>query len=207
MRSFRPLPSSWTIVLGPKRTWTRRKLATTPRAAIARDEQRFGLPARQEVDDTPGRLLAWNRQDASRQIEPIGTAERHEPKERPERREASVPRAAAIVSIRFEVIEKGQDDRHVEGVERHLVGRDLPVLLQEGEEEPHGITIRGHGLRTDLLLSEQIVSEECADERSERDGGTHSVTLAATNVSKRSAAGRRTSGVAVRYQYVSWGRA
>ena len=111
------------------------------------------------------------------------------------------------MAIGFEVIEKGQNDGHVEVVERDLIGRNLPMLLQEGEEQPHGIAIRRNRLRTDLFLVEQMVGEERPDERSERDWGAHGVTLPATNASKRSAAGRRTSGAAVRYQYVSWGRA
>jgi hypothetical protein len=64
------------------------------------------------------------------------------------------------VPIRFEMIEKGQDGRHVEMVERDVIGRNLLALVQEVQEESHGIAIRGDRLRTHLFLLEQMVGKE-----------------------------------------------
>jgi hypothetical protein len=71
---------------------------------------------------TSDRSLDWNRQDSRGQVHAIRPAKRGKPKERSQCRQSSIPRADAVVALRFEVVEKPQDDRRIEIVERQRAG-------------------------------------------------------------------------------------
>jgi hypothetical protein len=70
-----------------------------------------------------------NRQDSRGQVYAIGPAKRDKSKERSQRGESSIPRTDAVVALRFEVVEKRQDHRRIEIVERQRIRCEMPVLL------------------------------------------------------------------------------
>ena len=75
------------------------------------------------------------------------------------------------------MIEKRQNDRRIQVVERELVGRELPVLLQKVEQQPKGVAIGGDGLGAHLFVLQQVLGKERAEQGAERDGGAHGATL------------------------------
>ena len=205
----------------PKRTWERRSATSSEtrapvlyrvssrmwsrRAAVGRavaaGQDGVHFRPRQVVDLASWRALAGNRQDAGRQVDGLGRAQRGEPNERADGGQPCVPGLNAVGAVLFEVVEEREDHGRVEVVEGERLGLPVTMLIEEREQQAEGVAIGVDGLGAGGLLLHEMVGEERPEQRAEGGAVSHGAPPSRRrNASKRAAAGSSTGGVAVRYQ-------
>lgn len=168
--------------------------------AVAAGQDGVHFRPRQVVDLASWRVLAGNRQDAGRQVDGLGRAQRGEPNERANGGQPCVPGLNAVGAVLFEVVEEREDHGRVEVVEGERLGLPVTVLIEEREQQAEGVAVGVDGLGGGGLLLHEMVGEERPEQRAEGGAVSHGASFPLTNASKRAAAGSSTGGVAVRYQ-------
>src|SRR5262245_46209570 len=88
--------------------------SSNPRRAIGRREDGLDFLAGQISDQLLLLAFDGNRQDTRDEIHPLGIAERDEPKEAPDSREANVPGPDGIAPVLLQMGEKGENGRDVQ---------------------------------------------------------------------------------------------
>jgi hypothetical protein len=102
----------------------------------------------------------------------------------------------------LQMIEKRDDQRSIDGLERQLRWRSVQPLLRELQQQAESITVRTDCMRASLPLPHEPLSEESFQQWSEVVRGCFHDWLSQQR-SRRDIASRINSGQALRYQYVS----
>ncbi len=87
-------------------------------------------------------------------------AELEEAGERLDRGEASVARTCTVSSRRFEIIEKGQHERHVELLYGERGGSRAKPLGRKDQQELEGVRVGVAGVRARVTLSRETLAQE-----------------------------------------------
>ena len=140
-----------------------------------------------------------------RQVDGLGCAQRGEPNERANGGQPCVPGLNAVGAVLFEVVEEREDHGSVEVVQGERLWLPVTVLIEKREQQAESVAVGVDGLGAGGLLLHEMVGEERTEQRAEGGTGGHGAPFPSTKASKRAAAGSSTGGVAVRYQYVSFG--
>jgi len=72
--------------------------------------------------------------------------------ERPDGRQACVPRGRAVLALALDVVEEANDDRDIELLERELGGPYAQPLARVFEQEPERLRVAFTSVRTAALL-------------------------------------------------------
>ena len=131
-----------------------------------------------------------------------GLVQGDEAEERADGCEAGVAGARVVAAVGLEMAEEVAEQCGVEVVEGHRRGRLVQCLLGVAHQQPERRAIARDGVRAGLALAHEALGEEQGQQRREVGGGVHDDGLRAMR-SRRRAASASSSGVAVRYQYVS----
>jgi len=134
--------------------------SASPRLLIGCLEQRFHLHVRQIVD-RPARVpLAGDSQNALRLRHVFGFLQGHVAEEGMNRCQPSVAAACAIAPCVLQVIEKGDQEGHIDLSQSELRGLFLQTLLGKLQEQAERVAVTGDRMRTDTSLPNQSIREE-----------------------------------------------